>query len=125
MPVRPERRHPYGGRAGDFPWPDSLVEVEAAAVGDLEIDLVLYQSDAHGESIASSCSPRSTGSCRPSTSSTTRHGESAFQTVHRVREPGVLVVHVTHFNRLMWDGGDGSDDPRRARRRRLEKGLVS
>jgi hypothetical protein len=31
--------------------------------------------------------------------------ENPTDTRHVVSDPGVLVVHVTHFNRLMWDGG--------------------
>lgn len=30
----------------------------------------------------------------------------AVDTRHPVDDPGVLLVHVTHFNRLMWDNGD-------------------
>ncbi|MBB5447679.1 hypothetical protein HDG38_006324 [Paraburkholderia sp. WSM4177] len=31
--------------------------------------------------------------------------ENPFEQWHWVDDPGTLLVHVTHFNRLMWDSG--------------------
>ncbi len=41
----------------------------------------------------------------------------AVNTRHPVDDPNVLLVHVTHYNRLMWDNGRQSDDRDRAQRR--------
>jgi hypothetical protein len=35
VPVVKGRRHPYGGRAGTFPWPDNLVEIPLDDVRDV------------------------------------------------------------------------------------------
>jgi glycosyltransferase involved in cell wall biosynthesis len=133
LPVKAGRPHPYGGRAGSFPWPANVVEVPADHVRDLELDVVLYQSEpawtvdryellSHEQRALPSIylehdPPR----------------ESPFDTRHHVREPGTLVVHVTHFNRLMWDCGEaataviehGVEVPEEARwTGELERGLV-
>jgi hypothetical protein len=45
--VKPGRPHPYGGRAGPFPWPDNLHEVPADEVRKLQLDCVLFQTRAN------------------------------------------------------------------------------
>lgn len=105
LPVKPGRPHPYGGRAGSFPWPENLHEVAADEVRRTRFDCVLFQSrDAwrvdqhellspeqrrlpriyleHDPPLANPCAER-----------------------HPVDDPDVLVVHVTPWNALMWDCG--------------------
>jgi hypothetical protein len=105
LPVRPGGADGYAGRAGTFPWPGNVIEVPAESVADLDIDVVVFQSHRHWlEDQHELLSP------------TQRRGPRVFlehdpprlsptDTVHPVDDPGVLVVHVTHFNRLMWDNG--------------------
>jgi glycosyltransferase involved in cell wall biosynthesis len=105
VPVRPGRPEGYGGRSGSFPWPDNVVEVPADDVGALELDLVLTQS--HHNWLED----------RPDILSTAQQAlpvvhlehdpprSSPTDTRHPVDDPDALVVHVTHFNDLMWDCG--------------------
>ena len=105
LPVKPGRPEGYGGRGDTFPWPDNVREVAAEDVANLELDCVLTQShrnwsvDRH-----ELLSP--TQLALP-----TVHLEhdpprqSPTDTRHPVDDPNVLLVHVTHFNDLMWDSG--------------------
>jgi glycosyltransferase involved in cell wall biosynthesis len=102
LPVKPGRPHPYGGRAGAFPWPDNLVEVPYESLPELEIGAVLYQSREayeHDRALVPAGAPSVYLEHDPPR-------ESPFATRHFVRDEVTLVVHVTHFNRLMWDCGE-------------------
>jgi hypothetical protein len=105
LPVRPDRRHPYGGLGGSFPWPGNLHEVPVEDVSALDLDVVLYQSkDAWEHDRFELLSEEQ----RALPAVYLEHDpprESAFATRHHVDDPAVLVVHVTHFNQLMWDCG--------------------
>jgi hypothetical protein len=106
VPVKRGRPHLYGGRAGTFPWPDNLVEVEADEVGDLDIDLVLHQSL---ETWRVDRFDLLSAAQRALPTIYLEHDpprESPFAMRHPVSEGVDLVVHVTHFNQLMWDCGD-------------------
>jgi glycosyltransferase involved in cell wall biosynthesis len=105
LPVKPERSHPYGGRAGTFPWPENVVEVPAAHVRELELDAVLYQSERAWKVDRFELLSHEQRSLPAVYLEHDPPRESPFDTRHHVREPGTLVVHVTHFNRLMWDCG--------------------
>jgi hypothetical protein len=105
LPVKPGRPEGYGGRGHTFPWPDNVYEVAAEDVPNLELDCVLTQSHQNWlvdrEELLSPAQlalpaihlehdpPR----------------ESPTDTRHPVDDPNVLLVHVTHFNNLMWDSG--------------------
>src|SRR5690606_38680362 len=87
------------------PWPDNLHEVDAEAVKNLDFDCVLFQSrrnysiDQH-EILSESqrTLPRIYLEHDPPQ-------EHPTNTRHVVDDPNVLLVHVTHFNALMWDAG--------------------
>jgi glycosyltransferase involved in cell wall biosynthesis len=105
VPVVPGRRHPYGGRAGAFRWPDNVVEVPLDDVRHERIDVVLHQSpgtwrdDRHLVlSAAQRRLPQVYLEHDPPRA-------SPFEMRHPLAEEDVLVVHVTHFNALMWDTG--------------------
>jgi hypothetical protein len=105
LPVKPGRPEGYGGRAGSFPWPANVREVAAEAVRDLDLDVILFQSrknylvDQH-EILAEAQRrlPRIHLEHDPPR-------EHPTDTRHPVDDPGVLLVHVTAFNDLMWDSG--------------------
>lgn len=105
LPVKHGRPEGYGGRAGHFPWPDSVHDVPADRVADLDVDLVLFQShrnwtvDQHQD-----LSPRQRRLPRVFLEHDPPRA-SPTDTSHPVDDPDVLLVHVTHFNDLMWDSG--------------------
>src|SRR5438046_1906403 len=44
LPVRPDPRDGFGGRGPSFPFPETVRDVPAEAVRDLEIDCILFQT---------------------------------------------------------------------------------
>ncbi len=116
LPVRPGAPEGYGGLGASFTWPDNVHEVPADEVRDTEVDVVVTQS--HRNWLEDRPAILSPGQLRlphvhiehdpPRTSPT--------DTRHPVDDPAVLIVHVTAFNRLMWDSG-------RCRTRVIEHGV--
>ncbi len=99
VPVQPDGR---GALGPSFPWGDNMHEVAADEVRHTEFDCVLFQHhdnwlrDQHAIlSAAQRRLPRVYLEHDPPRQSPT-------DTVHPVDDPDVLLVHVTHFNRLMW-----------------------
>lgn len=95
----------YGGRAGHLPWGDNVVELPLEAARETRFDCILFQSrqawleDQHRLlSEAQRRLPRVYLEHDPPQQHPT-------DSRHPVDDPGVLLVHCTHFNRLMWDSG--------------------
>ncbi len=109
LPVKPGRPEGYGGRAGDFPWPDNMFDVPADEVRNQQFDLILFQSRKNYEvdqyeilSEAQRDLP-----CIYLEHDPPRHApqDAPTNTHHIVDDSNMLLVHVTHFNNLMWDSG--------------------
>jgi hypothetical protein len=105
LPVRPGRPHGYGGRAGAFPWPDTVREVPVDQLAGVEVDAVVYQAHDHWLvdrheilSPAQRAVPQLVIEHDPPRQAPT-------DTRHPVDDPDALIVHVTAFNQLMWDCG--------------------
>jgi hypothetical protein len=106
LPVRPDRSAGYGGAGGSQPWAANVHEVPAEEVKDLDLDVILYQSRQNYEvdqyeilSEEQRELPRIFLEHDPPRQNPT-------DTRHWVDDPGVLLVHCTAFNQLMWDNGD-------------------
>jgi hypothetical protein len=105
LPVKPGRPHGYGGRAGAFPWPDTVREVPVDRLADEQVDAVVYQAHDHWLvdrhevlSPAQRAVPQIVVEHDPPRQSPT-------DTPHPVDDSDALIVHVTAFNDLMWDCG--------------------
>jgi hypothetical protein len=96
-------RFGYGGRSPGFPWPPNVVEVPLTELGSRRFDVVVYQHHDHYERDRTEV-----------LSSAQREQPAIFiehdpprrnptDTIHPVTDGRTVVVHVTHFNRLMWD----------------------
>lgn len=103
LPLKTGRPEGYGGRAPH--WPDNVHDVPAEEVRNLDFDLILFQS--HKNYLqdqyeilteAQRMLPRIYLEHDPPR-------EHPTDTRHPVDDPDVLLVHVTHFNDLMWDSG--------------------
>ena len=105
LPTRPGRPEGYGGRAGHDGWPANVIEVPAAEVPALDVDVVLYQSRRNwGEDRFSLL----TSQQRALPALYLEHDpprEHPTDTRHPAADSRVLIVHVTHFNALMWECG--------------------
>ena len=101
--TRPGNPPGHAGRTGVLPWGDNVHEVDAAVVSRREFDVVLYQHREHWER------DRFTVLSEAQRKLPTIYLEhdppqnNPFSERHWVGDPSVLLVHVTHFNRLMWD----------------------
>jgi glycosyltransferase involved in cell wall biosynthesis len=107
LPVRPDRPEGYGGRAGDFPWADNVHDIPAEEVQNQQFDLIIFQSRKNYlEDQFEILSPEQRDLPRIYIEhDPPRHGpeDAPTNTKHVVDDPNVLLVHVTHFNNLMWD----------------------
>jgi hypothetical protein len=102
---RPGEPPGYGGRNGNLPWGDNVRDCPARSARGQAVDCVLFQSLEHYRkdqheilSDAQRRLPRIYLEHDPPLAHPTN-------TVHPVDDPDVLLVHVTHYNALMWDSG--------------------
>lgn len=103
LPVREGRTDGYGGRAGSFPWDKNVHEVAADEVKNLDLDIILFQSQQNY--LEDQHEILSEGQ-RKLPKIYIEHDpprEHPTNTEHIVDDPEILLVHVTHFNELMWD----------------------
>ncbi|MBQ1093523.1 glycosyltransferase [Streptomyces sp. B93] len=102
VPVTPDRGPDGLGRARTFDWPDNVVELPPDRLRDTDIDVVVLQRP-HELALVDQWLGR-----RPPLvylEHNAPHGDVP-DTRHPAADlPGVTLVHVTHFNRLMWDNG--------------------
>ncbi|UVS90515.1 glycosyltransferase family 4 protein [Burkholderia glumae] len=103
--TRPGNPPGYAGKVGVLPWGDNVHEIPAERVRHEDFDVILYQHRTHWEhdreqvlSAAQQRLPRVVVEHDPPQ-------ESPFAQRHWVDDRDTLLVHVTHFNRVMWDGG--------------------
>jgi glycosyltransferase involved in cell wall biosynthesis len=102
VPVTPDRGPDGLGRARTWDWPESVIEVPPERLRDEDVDLVILQRP-HELALVDRWLGR-----RPPLvylEHNAPHGDVP-DTRHPAADiPGVTLVHVTHFNRLMWDSG--------------------
>ncbi|THA22811.1 glycosyltransferase [Streptomyces sp. A1277] len=106
VPVTPDRGPDGLGRARTWTWPSSVREIGPDELRDAEIDLVVLQRP-HEVELAHAWTGRRPGQDVPAVyvEHNSPH-ETPVDTRHTLAERSdIPVVHVTHFNRLMWDNG--------------------
>lgn len=133
LPVRPGKPEGYGGRGPTFDLPDYMREVPFDEVRNLDLDLIIYQTPKNyfedAEEILSA-KQRALPSIYLEHNTPKPH---AVDTRHPMAASNVLLVHVTHYNRLMWDNGSTPTmviehsvaiDPNATYRGTLERGVT-
>ena len=105
LPVLPDRHAPYGGRGTTFPFGTNVRDIAADEVADLELDCIVFQTREQYQyeqyrvlSPAQRRLPRIFLEHDPPRQQPTN-------TRHPAAGDDCLIVHVTLFNRLMWDSG--------------------
>ena len=103
IPVNKEKNEGYYGRGSTFPFGKNVIEVEAAEVKNMQFDCVLFQTNKNYLidqyeilSEEQRMLPRVYLEHDPPAKHPT-------DTKHIISDPEILVVHVTHFNKLMWN----------------------
>ena len=105
LPIKPGRPEGYGGRGPTFDLPEYMREVPAEQVGKLDLDLIIYQTPKNyfeDQFEILSAEQRQLPKIYLEHNTPKPH---AVDTKHPIDDPHVLLVHVTHYNRLMWDNG--------------------
>ena len=99
---KPGRPPGYGGRGGHMPWGDNVHDLPVEEAARQEFDCIIFQDDHQYEqdqhsylSAAQRRLPRIYIEHDPPR-------EHPTDMRHPVDDPGVLLVHVTAFNALMW-----------------------
>lgn len=107
VPVLDGRGPDGRGRARTWDWPSSVVEMPPEALPALDVDVVVLQRAVELERLAPAWLGRTPGVDIPAiyVEHDTPQGD-----VNAMRHPsagrdGIVIVHVTWFNRLMWDTG--------------------
>ncbi|WP_019630569.1 glycosyltransferase [Actinomadura atramentaria] len=102
VPVTPDRGPDGLGRARTWDWPGTVKEVSPDELRDLDVDLVIAQRP-HEPGLAR----RWTGRDLPLVylEHNAPDGDVPLTRHPLADRPDSLVVHVTHFNDLMWDCG--------------------
>jgi hypothetical protein len=103
LPVGNIQTHGYSGKVSDDPLGDNVHEVAIDDIKNTEFDVILFQARQHYEidqyqlfSLEQLRLPKVYVDHDPP-------AEHPTDTRHYVTDPSVLLVHVTNFNRLMWN----------------------
>jgi glycosyltransferase involved in cell wall biosynthesis len=106
VPFRSDRSGDYAGCFDGFPWPDNIINVPIDRIRELELDCILFQRSAQYLADqyevlteAQRLLPRIYLEHDPPR-------EHPTDARHIVQDGNVLLVHVTSYNRLMWDNGN-------------------
>jgi len=132
IPVKEEKPEGYYGRGETFPFGDNVIEVPADEVKNYDFDCILFQTNQNyltDQYEILSEEQRQLPKIYLEHDPPRQHPTN---TKHLINDPDVVLVHVTHFNKLMWDNNKtparviehGVNDPGAVYTGTLNKGLV-
>ncbi|HVS94635.1 MAG TPA: glycosyltransferase [Mucilaginibacter sp.] len=132
IPVKDQKTEGYYGRGETFPFGDNVIEIPAEDVKNHEFDCILFQTNQNylvDQFEILSEEQRNLPKIYLEHDPPRQH---PTDTRHIVNDPIITLVHVTHFNKLMWDSNGtparviehGVTDPGDLYRGSLRKGLV-
>lgn len=106
IPVKEEKTEGYYGRGETFPFGANVHEIPAEHVKDYEFDCILFQTNTNylkDQYEILSAEQRELPKIYLEHDPPRQH---PTDTKHVVNDENILLVHVTHFNRLMWDNNN-------------------
>jgi hypothetical protein len=132
IPINERKTEGYYGRGETFPFGVNVIEVDAQEVRNLDFDLILYQTDQNyliDQYEVLTTAQRDLPKVYLEHDPPWEHPTNAK---HPVTDPDVFLVHVTHFNQLMWDNNGlrtqviehGVTDPGMKYTGELDRGIV-
>jgi hypothetical protein len=132
IPVKEERTEGYYGRGQTFPFGDNVIEIPAEEVKNHAFDCILFQTNHNyltDQFEILSEEQRKLPKIYLEHDPPRQH---PTDTKHLIDDPNMMLVHVTHFNNLMWDSNrtpvrvieHGVTDPGNLYSGVLNKGLV-
>ena len=95
----------HSGRSGTLPWGANVHDLPVERVRDSEFDVVIFQSRGEWETVQHEILSEAQRRLPRIYIEHDPPQEHPTDTRHWVADPNVLLVHVTHFNDLMWDSG--------------------
>jgi hypothetical protein len=106
LPLAPDRGPDGRGRAQTWDWPPNAVEVPVSDLGGAEFDVAILQRPGEIE-LLEQWTGRRPGMDIPAVyvEHNTPDGPAASTSHPLAGQTTVPIVHVTRFNRLMWDNG--------------------
>lgn len=133
IPVTASRKEEgYYGRGETFPFGSNVIEVPVEEVRNMQFDCILFQTNQNylvDQYEILSESQRKLPKIYLEHDPPRMH---PTDTKHIMQDPSVTMIHVTHFNKLMWDNGavpsmvieHGVSDPGVTYTGKLERGIV-
>ncbi|KMQ80195.1 Glycosyltransferase [Candidatus Burkholderia pumila] len=104
--TRPGYPPGYAGTGGALPFGYNVHEIPASEVPSQEFDVVLFQHKNQWDDDRFNLLTNAQLKLRRIYLEHDPPQQSAFEQRHWVQECDTLLVHVTHFNRAMWDNGE-------------------
>lgn len=106
IPVKPERTEGYYGRGETFPFGSNVIEIAAEDVKNQQFDCVLFQTNQNYQTDQYLILSQEQRQLPKIYLEHDPPREHPTDSKHIVDDPSVRVVHVTHYNKLMWDNGN-------------------
>ncbi len=103
IPVNNKKNEGYYGRGATFPFGNNVIEVDAAEVKTMHFDCIIFQTNKNflvDQYEILSEQQRKLPRIYLEHDPPSKH---STDTKHIINNSEVLVVHVTHFNKLMWN----------------------
>jgi glycosyltransferase involved in cell wall biosynthesis len=105
IPVDDRKSTGYIGRGTTFPFGDNVKEVHIGDIANQNFDCILFQTPSNYLVDQYSIFSRDQQALPKIYLEHDPPQQVPTDTKHVVQDPNVTVVHVTHFNKLMWDNG--------------------
>ena len=108
IPVTSDKKEGYYGRGETFPFGNNVIEIEANEIKNLSFDCILFQTN---KNFLVDQYEILTEEQRRLPRIYLEHdppSKHPTDTKHIISDPEILVVHVTSFNKLMWQNDTGN-----------------
>lgn len=105
LPSKPDRQKDYIGKFGHIPWGDNVHDVPVEYIKDLDLDCIIFQLP--HQYLTDQYEILSEGQRRLPKIYIEHNPPmpNITNTKQCVDDPDVLLIHVTEFNKIMWDSG--------------------